>query len=188
MRKNLFSKKGDWYFEGYRSEFVPADNRRGRKRTFIYTGDYYSFGFSPEKLRFFKAKCAILYAVTLCLYLVMTGLSFIAAAFFYVGIPSVLAIIPLIYLGMGVVCLCMAPDKMTIRVRYGSVRRCKRAVSLAMAFLSLSLVGDVFFLIRYFGHYLLLHELLFLILNIGSLITLTLIWYQFKQHPLQLVE
>ncbi len=183
MKRRYFWRKGDWYFEGYRSEIIPASNRRGQKRTFIYEGDYYSLGLPPKKRNAFKLCCFVLYIAAIATYLTMMLTTFTASAFFYVGIPSILAVIPLIYLGMGVVCLIAAPEQMTLRIRYSSLRRIGRATCCSMVFLSISLVGDLAFLIQYFGHYLFRHEIILLLLNTASLILLTLIWVQIKRHP-----
>lgn len=179
--------KGDWYFEGYKGVMVPRRHGRGMKRAFVYIGTYYSFGRDTRALRRLKLCFALLYAGALGIYLALNLAPFTAVAFPAVAIPLLIAVIPMIYLAIGVVSLCLAPVEMTVRNRYASVRRMSRAVCVALAFSALAMVGDLWFLFSLRGNYF-QSEWLFPLLCAGLLVCLSAIWYLLLKNPLKPVR
>lgn len=183
-----YRKTGDWFFEGYQAELVPKKHGRGQKRKLVYAGNYYQFALNRSQLFHLKLRLTAYLLAALICYLLMTLSVYLCSSMFYVGIPTLIALIPLIYLCMGTVCLWMAKPAMTVGQTYGSVRRIKRAVCAALGFLSLSLVGDLVFLMVYAGHYPLGQELRFAIGNGSALLFLSLIWSELLRHPVSEVS
>lgn len=179
--------KGDWHFEGYKGVMVPRRHGKGMKRELVYIGTYYSFGRPEPALRRLKLCFALLYALALGVYLSLNLAPFTAVAFPAVAIPLLLAVIPMIYLAIGVVSLCMVPMEMTVRNRYASVRRMSRSVCVALAFSALTMVGDLWFLLAFRGSYF-QSEWLFPPLCTVMLAALSAIWYLLLKNPLKPVQ
>lgn len=179
--------KGDWYFEGYKGVMVPRRNGRGMKRELVYIGTYYHFDRPSAGIRRLKIAFVLLYVLALTAYLALNLAPFTAVAFPAVGIPLLLAVIPMIYHGIGIVSLCFAPEEMTIRNRYSSIRRIKRAVCVGLAFSAMTMVGDLWFLIAFRGNYF-PSEFIFPFLCVLLLIGLSISWYLLLKNPLQPVK
>jgi len=179
--------RGDWHFEGYQGVAVDRKHGGRQRRELVYVGDYYRFELSSRQRKRLLWCCALSCAVAAAAYLALNFFPFTATALAYVGVPLLLALLPLIYLLIGVVCLCTTPEKMTVRNLYSSVRRMKRSVSVMLAFVSLTLMGDIVFLIVFQGYYF-PSEFLFPLFCVISLSALSVIWYQLYRHPVAAVK
>lgn len=139
-------KKGDWYFDGYERKVIRDEDGKDRK-TFVYKGEYYHFGLGVAGLSRLKAAFAGLLIVYIAVFLYFSASPFAANNIPYVGIPTILIIPPLIYLTMGIICLCVAKPEMTIRSMYGSIRRIRRSLVFAIPLNAIVCIGNTVFLL-----------------------------------------
>jgi hypothetical protein len=165
----------DWYFQGWERRL----DANGKKR-FVYTGEYYSF---PGGTKALKKPTAMMAAALVALYLVLAFFPPAGGMWRIAAIPQLLVIIPLIYLGMGAVCLVRAPEKMTYRDYHSSwLRLTKSLWGCVVAFGAMAAV-ELVFLVLYGGETPILPELIYWLGQLAAL-ALSVCFLRFvKKHP-----
>lgn len=128
----------NWYLDGWEYR---QDSKGGKKRTLVYTGPYYSFNLSARGLIKLKAGYLLLTLALFSVFLICETRSTGGGMAFYSGVPTMLAIVPFIYLGMGVSCLMPAKSEMTYRSYYASMQRIIYSTRLSIALLGLGALG-----------------------------------------------
>ena len=96
------AKRGSWYFEGYQSEEVLDRSGRTRQRL-VYRGEWYGLGLKPAALRRCKLLCLALAAVCTVVYFLINLFPGQGGMTPWVGGPCLLALVPLIFLWIGLV-------------------------------------------------------------------------------------
>ena len=136
----------DWYFRGweYQESVEPGGRSGGR---LVYTGEYYSFGVSGDKLRRLKKRYALLTAALLLCY-VLCSLDTPTGSRSLWGGACILTIIPLMYLLMGISCLLRAKPKMTYRDRHLSWFRIHYSSMAAALLLAIAAAGEAIYILR----------------------------------------
>lgn len=165
----------DWYFRGW--EKTPDEKG---KYHLVYTGEYYTI---PGTVKAVKAPIIGLVAALIALYLVVALCPTVGGMWRMAAIPQLLTIIPLIYLGMGAVCLARAPERMTFRDYYSSFHRLEKAALFAAITTGAMALGQVVFLLLYGGSALWGRELVYLLGEL-CLVGLSVSLIHFlKKHP-----
>lgn len=140
------AKYQHWYIRGWVYEDVLGRNG-AVTRKLTYRGEYYRpycsrSGFLRRKVLFT--------ALLIVIYAVYVGYSFCGSAggrVFYAGAGSILAIIPLMFQGMGVASLWAAPEQMPFRNYYAGVLRTKVASGVTAGLLAASGAGEAAFML-----------------------------------------
>lgn len=144
------AKYQHWYIRGWVYEDVLGRNGTVTRKL-TYRGEYYHpYG---SQSSFLKRK--ILFTVLLAfIYAVYVGYTFHGSAggrVFYAGAESILAIIPLMFQGMGVASLWTAPERMPFRNYYAGVLRTKVASGVTAGLLAASGAGEAVFMLLHRG-------------------------------------
>ncbi len=136
------------YFEGYQKQ-KSLDPVTGRSRTeYIYAGDYYIFRLEQREYNRFRAESAAAIIGALVLYVVANVLGPQGGATLYVGIPALCAIIPMLYMILGLSGLRSAKTpKMTIREYTFGLGRLKNTTWAVVGLWGLSLLGELVYII-----------------------------------------
>lgn len=125
------AKKGSWYFEGYEAHYEIDENGK-KKKVLEYVGQYY--GLKNADLRRVRllvtADILLLTAVLLLINFLPGTIGMIV----WVGAPCLWALVPLIFLYMGLFNFLTCKDKWEIRQFYAGYRRIRRS-ALAMLIL-----------------------------------------------------
>lgn len=129
----------DWYFQGWERR----EDENGR-RVFVYTGEYYAF---PGGLRAARRTTGLLSAALILVYLLAALTPPEGGMWHLAAIPQLLELIPLVYLGMGVVCLLRAREPLTYRAWHASWRRMHRASLASLVFTAAMAVVEIVFLV-----------------------------------------
>lgn len=140
------AKYQHWYIRGWVYEDSLAKNGKVR-RELKYRGEYYRPYLSEKQFRNLKLVYALLMAVTYVVYVWFSLGDALGGRVFYAGAGCVLAIIPLIFQGMGVFSLLGAPYRMPFRNYYAAVLRTKVASAFTAGLLGVSAVGEAVFMI-----------------------------------------
>ena len=136
----------DWYLRGWEyRENIDADGHcRGG---LVYTGEYYSFGLSGDHFRQLKIRYLVLTAALLFCY-VLCSLDTPTGSRSVWGGACILAIIPLMYLLLGMCSLLRAKPEMTYRDRHLSWYRIHYSSMASVLLLAVAAVGQVIFILR----------------------------------------
>jgi hypothetical protein len=119
-------QKGSWYFEGYQRVEQLKKDGSGTRQVLVYTGEYYGLPGGAEALRAVKRQSVI--TTILCL------LPYFYAQFFpssggmehLVALPGILALVPMMFLVIGLGNFLFAKEQWEIRVYYAGYRRMSR--------------------------------------------------------------
>ena len=131
----------DWYFHGWERR----TDENGRS-AFVYTGEYYTLpGGSP------KTAAGVLTGALAVVYLTTALLPSEGGMWRIAAVPQLLALIPLIYLILGCVCLFRSKQPMTYRDWYASWRRMR--VSAAAGFILTACMTAVQLVFLFSGSY-----------------------------------
>lgn len=140
------AKYQHWYIRGWVYEDVLGRNGAVTHKL-IYRGEYYR-AYGP-KGSFLRRKLLITVLLAL-IYGAYVGYSFRGPAggrVFYAGAESMLAIIPMMFQGMGAVSLWAAPEKMPFRNYYAGILRTKVSSAATAVLLTASGVGEAVFML-----------------------------------------
>lgn len=125
------AKKGSWFFEGYQAHYEVDETGR-KKKVLTYTGEKYGIsGANLKQVRLLTAGAVLLLTAALLLIQFFPGLGGMLP---WIGAPCLWALVPLIFLYIGLFNFLTCKDKWEIRQYYAGYRRVKRS-SLAIAIL-----------------------------------------------------
>lgn len=146
-KKRLFKRSHrdvNLYFEGYQKQ-TRLDPVTGQRKTeYVYTGDYYIFRLEQRAYDRFRALSSGTILGALALYVLANLLGPQGGATLYVGLPALCAIIPMVYMLLGLGGLWRAKQpKMTIREYTFGLGRLKNSVWAAAGLWGLSLAGEL---------------------------------------------
>ena len=137
-------KRGDRYFDGYQR--VPETDAKGKTRYQLqYTAEWYGYAESGKQKKL-KLAAGLLTAVMLAAYLAAQLNPSVGGMMRYMAIPSLLALVPMMYVGMGLVNFLLAKEKWELRVYYAGYRRLLRAGILLLVLLAAWLVLEIVFI------------------------------------------
>ena len=142
------AKRGSWYFEGYQSEEVLDRSGRTRQRL-VYRGEWYGLGLEPAALRRCKLLCLALAAVCTVVYFLINLFPAQGGMTPWVGGPCLLALVPLIFLWIGLVNFLPARTEWELRVLYAGYRRLKRWNIVFLALMAVTLAAEAAYMIRF---------------------------------------
>jgi hypothetical protein len=140
----------DRYFEGYEKR-TRLDPATGRKKTeYVYTGEYFTYDLEEKHWQRFRLLSTVRIAASCALFVLANLMGPQGSATFYVGITALCAIIPLIYLLIGLAGLLgTRSSTMTLREHTYGLARVQHAAWGAAVLWGLSLVGELFYILRY---------------------------------------
>lgn len=141
------ARRGSWFFEGYEAE-LRTDAKGREKKVLVYRGEWYGLDMEPGAQRRCKAAVAVLTAVMTAVYLLVSFFPTPGGMSRWVGVPLLLALVPLMFLWIGLFNFLFAREKWEIRVYYAGYRRIKRSLPAMMAILAFSAVGEIVYMIR----------------------------------------
>ena len=136
---------GSWYFRGYRVE-NQLDERGATKQRLIYEGEYYSVASDQTELRTYRIKCLVLCTVYVLLYaasLVVPGVG----AQSWPGYIGILALVPLYFLGAGLIHLWRCPRRMTYRDRFASLSYLQGSAGALAGLQTMAVLAEVVLLV-----------------------------------------
>jgi hypothetical protein len=178
--------RGSWYFDGYQRVEQPKKDGTGTRQVLVYTGEYYGLPGGAQPLRKHKLLCSA--ATVLCL------LPYFYAQFFpatggmdhLVALPGILALVPIMFLVIGLGNFLFAKERWEIRVYYAGYRRMTRwSIALAVL-LGLWALAEVVFVAR--NSSLAVEEAPYLIAALVSAAAdLWLVWLA-RKHPAVVVQ
>lgn len=139
------AKRGSWYFENYQAHYEINEKGR-RKKVLTYTGEYYGVrkGDSLLRLRLLMTADALLLTAALLLIQFFPG---IGGMLPWVGIPCMWALVPLIFLYIGLVNFLTCGGKWMARQYYAGYRRMKRSAIAITVLMSVTTLSHLVFLI-----------------------------------------
>ena len=121
----------DWYFQGW---------ERGPDGELRYAGEYYTLPTGRP-----KTVTVVLSGALFVLYLLTALLPSEGGMWRVAAVPQLLELIPLIYLVMGAVRLCVAKSPMTYRDWYASWRRMKTSSAWSIGFTAAMALAELVF-------------------------------------------
>ncbi|MBP1736915.1 MAG: hypothetical protein H6Q60_796 [Oscillospiraceae bacterium] len=138
--------KQHWYLLNWNYETVK--NGRGKQvRKLVYRGEYYRIRIQERHFLILKIAYGMLFVLLMVAYGLLSLCETQGSMLFLTGAPCMLAVIPLMYLGIGICCFLIAPRKMTSRDVHTSVYFMKIASKWAIALFGLSMTGELVFVI-----------------------------------------
>jgi hypothetical protein len=178
--------RGSWYFEGYQRVEQPKKDGTGTRQVLVYTGEYYGLPGGAQALRTHKLLCSV--ATVLCLLPYFYAQLFPAAGGMnrLVAMPGILALVPMMFLVIGLGNFLFAKEQWEIRVYYAGYRRMSRwSIALAVL-LGLWALAEIVFVVR--NRTLIAAEALYLIAALASVAAnLYLVWLV-RKNPAVVVQ
>ena len=137
-------KQGDRYFDGYQR--VQERDAQGNVRSRLkYMAEWY--GYEPAGMqKKLKLSTGLLALITLAFYFIAQFSPSVGGMMRYMAIPSLLALIPMMFVVMGLVNFLMAKQKWEKRVYYAGYRRLFRAGMILLILLAVWLVLEIVFI------------------------------------------
>ena len=140
-------RHGSWFFEGYEAETRTLPNGK-EKRVLVYRGAWYGLGLEKKQYRLCK-----LAFLGLCL--VLTG-TYLLISFFPtaggmtppVGVPCLLALVPLMFMWIGLVNLLLSKEKWETRVHYAGYRRLRLWTYIFLPLMAVTAAAEIIFILR----------------------------------------
>jgi hypothetical protein len=138
----MMRKAGNRFFDGYRAELVPKENGKGYRKELIYCGEWYGVKGGQKALGRIKLFCALPTAGLIAMYFYIGlnpspgGMDRIVAA------PGVVALVPMIFLVMGVINLLISKEKWERRVYCSGYRRIRNSSVCFLICIALSFVAE----------------------------------------------
>lgn len=102
------------YFENFKAETVPCNNRKGQRVVYTYRGDWYRWDASPTQLAGHKVAYVCCLLCGLAVYVLTAMRPAAANACTLVAAPSLLSLVALLYEVLGVAEFCFAKEYMTV--------------------------------------------------------------------------
>lgn len=142
------AKRGSWYFEGYESE--PVLDEKGRSRNvLVYRGEWYGLGLERAACRRYKLICLALAAALTALYLLVSFFPAGGGMTAWVGGVCLLALVPLVFLWIGLINFLIAGEEWELRVFYAGWRRLLRWNGAFLALMVFTLGAEVVYMVRH---------------------------------------
>jgi hypothetical protein len=133
---------GSRFFDGYQAELVPGKDGKGHRRSLVYCGEWRGVAGGQKTLNRVKLLCASVTAGLIAAYFYI-GLNPSAGGMDrYVAAPGIVALVPMIFLVIGVVNLLISKEKWERRVYYSGYRRIRNSTVCLLIFISLSFVAE----------------------------------------------
>lgn len=140
------TKRGDRYFDGY--ERISITDDKGKVRHELrYTAEWYGYE-TPGQQKKLKLQSALLTLLVVAAYLYGQLNPAVGGMVRYMAIPSLLALIPMIYALIGLVNFLFAKEKWELRVLYAGYRRLLRSGVVLLVLLGIWLGMEVVFICR----------------------------------------
>lgn len=178
-------KHGSWYFEGYQAE--TKLNERGReKRVLVYRGEWYGLGLESGAYRRYKLALLGLTVLLSILYLLINFFPAAGGMTPWVGAPCLLALVPLIFLWIGLINFLAARENWELRVLYAGYRRVKRWTLAAVVLLAVTLAAELVYIIYNPGSA--LQELPYLLGVAACLLCGAAVLLLIRRNPARVVE
>lgn len=137
--------KGSSFFDGYQAEET-QDGKR--KKRLVYRGEYYGFPGGPAEGRRVKVTCTLLIVLSAGLNLCNQFYPSYGGMDRCVAIPSLLSLIPMIFLMIGLINLLITKDKWEIRMVYAGHRRLRRSGACYFVIMLIWLTMEALFVLR----------------------------------------
>jgi hypothetical protein len=177
--------RGSWYFDGYQRE--QQLNEDGTTRSvLVYRGEYYGFAQGLELQK--KQKIQTTIAVVVC-YLTYFYAQLTPAAGgmdHIVALPGILALVPMLFLTIGMFNFWMAKEKWEIRVFYAGYRRVTRWGIALLVLVALWAAAEVGFLLAHLS--LFVSELHYLLAALVSVAAAAWLVYLVRKYPAIVIE
>ncbi len=141
------AKRVNWYFRNWQYQEVEVKEAK-KKKKLVYVGEYYSFNLDRRGLLRLKAAYIAATVVLYAIYLSFLLSPSLGNRITYIGGPTMLALVPLIFIGMGVGSLTVAKPDMHYRSYYSSVIRLKRFSLIAAGLIAIGTVGQIVYMIQ----------------------------------------
>ena len=141
------AKRGSWYFEGYQAHYE-VDEKGRQKRVLTYTGEYYGIknGGFLGKLRLLNAAITVLLLALLILIQLFPG---IGGTLPWIGAPCMWALVPALFLCVGLVNFLTCGSKWEVRQYYAGYRRMKRSAWWMVILMAFVAAAHLVFLFRW---------------------------------------
>ncbi len=137
---------GSWYFEGYKRVEQPKKNGKGTHQVLVYVGEYYGIPDGKEAQKKLKRQTALAALICFAAYFYAQLTPAAGGMNRFVACPGILALVPIIFLAIGMFNFLTAREKWEIRVYYAGYRRIGRwgiAQAVLLALWTLAEVGFV---------------------------------------------
>ena len=177
-------KRGDRYFDGYQR--VPETDAEGNVRYKLqYMAEWYGYEKAGEQK---KLKLAVsLIALTMLVFYLIAQLNpSVGGMMRYMAIPSLLALVPMMFVVMGWLNLLLAKQKWELRVYYAGYRRLLRSGIILLILLAVWLALEIVFICMNPG--LLEGELLYLGCAVVSTAAEAALVILLRKHPPRVVD
>jgi hypothetical protein len=177
--------RGSWYFEGYQREQQLRTDGTTRS-VLVYRGEYYGFPQGLEQQKKLKRQTTI--AVVLC-YLAYFYAQLTPAAggmYRFVALPGILALVPILFLSIGMVNFWMAKEKWEVRVYYAGYRRVTRWGIALLVLLGIWTAVEIGYLVVHLS--LFLSELHYLLAALVSVAAAAWLVYLVRKYPAVVIE
>ena len=178
------AKRGSWYFEGYQAETKLEENGK-EKRVLVYRGEWYGLG--PERRKLLRAKliCLALAAGSTAGVLLLNFFPAQGGRTPWVGGPCLLALVPLMFLWIGLANFLAAGAQWALRTYYAGYRRMRRWTIVLLAATALTAAAQAVYAA---GHPWSAAEAFYLL---GAVLTAgctgVMLWFQIR-HPATVVR
>ncbi|MDD6023023.1 MAG: hypothetical protein PUC06_02135 [Oscillospiraceae bacterium] len=138
------SKRGDRYFDGYQR--VPERDAQGNVRYKLrYMDEWYGYEQADRQKKLKLAACPLTLMMLVCYFIAQLNPS-LGGMMRYMAIPSLLALVPMMFVVIGLVNFLMAKQKWEKRVYYAGYRRLFRAGIVLLILLAVWLVLEIVFI------------------------------------------
>jgi uncharacterized membrane protein YhdT len=130
-------RKQHWYLRGWEYRETQADGG-----DLVYRGERYVFRRTEKELRSLKIRTSLCFSAVVAAYIPAALSEGFRDEPAWAGAPLILALIPLIYLGMAVVNLWFVGRSMTYRVYHASVKRLRASSGISCALFAATCAGQ----------------------------------------------
>lgn len=177
-------KRGDRYFDGYQR--VPETDAEGNVRYKLkYMAEWYGYE-KPGDQKKLKLAASLLTLIMLAFYLIAQFNPSVGGMVRYMAIPSLLALVPMMFVVMGLVNFLLARQKWELHVYYAGYRRLFRAGIVLLLFLAAWLALELVFICM--NSDLLRGELMYLCCAIVSTASETALVVLLRKNPPRVVD
>ena len=178
--------KGSWFFEGYKGVIETDDNGTKGRRKLIYTGEYYGFRGGRQELILMKKVCLSLTLLSLIAFFYAQFFPSTGGMVHWLAIPSLLALVPVIFMIMGLINFLPSKDKWEIRVYYAGYRRILRWSYIYLTLDVIWLIMEIIFIILHLS--MIADEIRFALAILASVVAISVQIRLMREHEVMVVE
>ena len=178
-------RMGSWYFDGFKREEYTKPNGKKSSRL-VYVGEWYGFPGGREEMLRLKKAAFLLTALSCIPYFYAQFNPAEGGMVHWMAIPSLLSLVPLIYMIIGLINFLPSKDKWEIRVYYSGYRRLYRSAVVVLVLMCIWIVMEAVYIVMNLSS--ILSELAYFLCVVASTAFLACMIVLIRRHPAVVIE